>query len=82
MMSPRPPSPAVTAEPDDSSSAGTPALPDSAAMVNLRGVAHVIALPPRDHARPALWRELALWRNDRSADDASDGDAVPDAPRG
>ncbi|CAD9227758.1 conserved hypothetical protein [Burkholderia cenocepacia] len=83
MMSPRPPSPAVTAEPDDdSSSAGIPALPDSGAMVNVRGVAHVIELPPRDHARPALWRELALWRNNRSADDASDGDAEPDAPRG
>ncbi|RQU52180.1 hypothetical protein DF141_10555 [Burkholderia cenocepacia] len=83
MMSPRPPSPAVAVEPDDDpSSAGISTLPDSGAMVNVRGVAYVIELPPRDHARPALWRELAHWRNDRSGDHASDGDAERDAPQG
>ncbi|OXI16230.1 hypothetical protein CFB52_029450 [Burkholderia sp. AU18528] len=83
MMSPCPPCPTVAAEPDDDpSSAGIPALPDSGAVVNVRGVAYVIELPPRDHARPALWRELAHWRNDRSGDDASDGDAERDAPPG
>ncbi|MDF3080232.1 hypothetical protein KPB01_04380 [Burkholderia sola] len=82
-MSPRPPCPAVAAEPNDHpSSAGIPALPDSGAVVNVRGVAYVIELPPRDHARPALWRELAHWRNDLSGEDASDSDAEPDAPQG
>ncbi|MDR8052166.1 hypothetical protein [Burkholderia cenocepacia] len=82
MMSPRPPCPLPAAGPDDDpSSAGMPALPDSGAMVNVRGVAHVIELPPGDHARPALWRELAHLRNDRSGNDATDGDAGTDAPR-
>lgn len=76
MMSPHPPCPGLANEPDDDSSVlGIPAaLPDSGAMVNVRGVAYVIKLPPRDHARPALWRELAEWRDERSAD-ATDPDA-------
>ncbi|MCA8352222.1 hypothetical protein [Burkholderia cepacia] len=54
---------------------GIPAtLPDSGAVINVRGVAYVIPLPPRDHARPALWRELADRRDERSAD----GNGEPD----
>ncbi|KGC06404.1 hypothetical protein [Burkholderia cepacia] len=67
------------AEPDtdDRSSSGIPGpLPDSGVVVNVRGVAYVISLPPRDHARPALWRALADWRDERSVD----GDVEP-APR-
>ncbi|MDW9234136.1 hypothetical protein C7S15_8074 [Burkholderia cepacia] len=37
-------------------------------------MAYVIPLPPRDHARPALWRELADRRDERSAD----GNGEPD----
>jgi hypothetical protein len=77
-MIPRhPPGPGTTPEPDtDPPYSGIPAkLPDSGAVVNVRGVAYVIKLPPRDHARPALWRELADWRDDRSAG----GDVEPDA---
>ncbi|MBN3826807.1 hypothetical protein G3O00_24715 [Burkholderia sp. Ac-20384] len=64
-----PPGPGTPSEPDaDPPYAGIPAtLPDSGVVVNVRGVAYVIQLPPRDHARPALWRELADWRDDRSA---------------
>ncbi|MCA8256719.1 hypothetical protein LGM89_25925 [Burkholderia sp. AU31624] len=64
-----PPGPGTDSEPDDEPTfAGIPAtLPDSGVVVNVRGVAYVIQLPPRDHARPALWRELADWRDDRSA---------------
>ncbi|WP_175703381.1 hypothetical protein [Burkholderia ambifaria] len=81
MKSPHPPCPGLAAEPDDDQSfPGMPAaLPDSGAVVNVRGVAYVIELPPRDHARAALWRELAHWRDDRPADDVSDGDAAGDA---
>ncbi|MDN7425332.1 hypothetical protein [Burkholderia sp. AU45388] len=70
MMSPRPPDRGTPSEPDvDTSCSGIPAtLPDSGVVVNVRGVACVIPLPPRDHARPALWRALADWRDERSAD--------------
>ncbi|AOI80637.1 MULTISPECIES: hypothetical protein [unclassified Burkholderia] len=79
MMFRHSPGPHAAAEPDtdERSSSGIPGtLPDSGVVVNVRGVAHVIRLPPRDHARPALWRALADWRDERSAD----GDVEP-APR-
>ena len=69
MMLRHPPGPNTADEPEnDPPFAGIPAtLPDSGVMINVGGVAYVIRLPPRDHARPALWRELADWRDDRSA---------------
>ncbi|CAB3758867.1 hypothetical protein B7G54_17025 [Burkholderia puraquae] len=74
-----PPGPGPVSEPDaDPPLSGIPAtLPDSGVVVNVRGVAYVIQLPPRDHARPALWRELADWRDDRSGD----GHLEPDGRR-
>ncbi|WP_175870708.1 hypothetical protein [Burkholderia sp. BCC0397] len=84
MMFRHPPGPDAMAEPDpdDRSFSGIPGtLPDSGVVVNVRGVAYVIQLPPRDHARPALWRALAHWRDERSGDDASHDDAESDAPR-
>ncbi|KVA59301.1 hypothetical protein WK90_08505 [Burkholderia cepacia] len=58
---------------------GIPAtLPDSGAVINVRGVAYVIPLPPRDHARPALWRELADRRDERSADGNGEPDTQQD----
>ncbi|MDR6499580.1 hypothetical protein J2785_002736 [Burkholderia ambifaria] len=77
MMFRRPPSPGTASEPDaDQPFSGVPAtLPDSGVVVNVRGVAHVIKLPPRDHARPALWRDLAQWRDGRP-DDGAPCDAV------
>ncbi|MBJ9967680.1 hypothetical protein LGM43_21995 [Burkholderia seminalis] len=76
MMFRQPPGPGTASEPDaDPQLAGIPAtLPDSGVVINVRGVAYVITLPPRDHARAALWRALADWRDERSAD----GDAGPD----
>ncbi|HHL4080211.1 hypothetical protein [Burkholderia sola] len=70
MMFRHPPERGIPSEPDvDPSSPGIPArLPDSGVVVNVRGVACVIPLPPRDHARPALWRALADWRDEQSAD--------------
>ncbi|WP_230948787.1 hypothetical protein [Burkholderia cepacia] len=67
----------MASEPDtDPPLSGIPAtLPDSGAVINVRGVAYVIPLPPRDHARPALWRELADRRDERSAD----GNGEPEA---
>ena len=47
-------------------------------VVNVRGVAYVIQLPPRDHARPALWRELEDWRGDRSASSNGEPEARQD----
>lgn len=72
-----PPGPDSVSEPDaDPPFSGIPAtLPDSGVVVNVRGVAYVIQLPPRDHARPALWRELEDWRDDRSGG----GNGEPDA---
>ncbi|VWD47290.1 hypothetical protein [Burkholderia contaminans] len=72
-----PPGPGTVSEPDDEPPlSGIPAtLPDSGVVVNVRGVAYVIQLPPRDHTRPALWRELADWRDDRSGDGAP-GDGI------
>ncbi|WP_322072673.1 hypothetical protein [Burkholderia cepacia] len=69
--------PGTASEPDtDPPLSGIPAtLPDSGAVINVRGVAYVIPLPPRDHARPALWRELADRRDERSAD----GNGEPEA---
>ncbi|WP_322036194.1 hypothetical protein [Burkholderia cepacia] len=77
MMLRHPPGPGTASEPDtDPPLSGIPAtLPDSGAVINVRGVAYVIALPPRDHARPALWRELADRRDERSAD----GNGEPEA---
>ncbi|WP_371141347.1 hypothetical protein [Burkholderia cepacia] len=77
MMLRHPPGPGMASEPDtDPPLSGIPAtLPDSGAVINVRGVAYVIPLPPRDHARPALWRELAEWRDERS----SDGNGEPEA---
>lgn len=68
-------------EPDaDQPFSGIPAtLPDSGVVVNVRGVAYVIKLPPRDHARPALWRELAQWRDGGRADGTPCDGAEPDA---
>ncbi|MPV55084.1 hypothetical protein CFB46_33010 [Burkholderia sp. HI2761] len=80
MMFRHPPGPDSMAEPDtdDRSFSGIPGtLPDSGVVVNVGGVAYVIELPPQDHARPALWRELVHWRDDRSADDASGGGIAP-----
>ncbi|MDN7441595.1 hypothetical protein QZM64_20760 [Burkholderia cepacia] len=58
---------------------GIPAtLPDSGAVINVRGVAYVIPLPPRDHARPALWRELEDRRDERSADGNGEPDTQQD----
>ncbi|KVL29197.1 hypothetical protein [Burkholderia sp. MSMB1835] len=79
MMFRHSPGPHTMAEPDtdERPSSGIPGtLPDSGVVVNVRGVAYVIRLPPRDHARPALWRALADWRDERSAN----GDVEP-APR-
>lgn len=75
----RPPGPGTASEPDaDQPFSGIPAtLPDSGVVVNVRGVAYVIKLPPRDHARPALWRDLAQWR-DGGAGDGAEPDARPD----
>ncbi|MBN3776834.1 hypothetical protein G3O06_04525 [Burkholderia sp. Ac-20345] len=74
-----PPGPGTVSEPDaDLPYSGIPAtLPDSGVVVNVRGVAYVIQLPPRDHARPALWRELADWRDDRSVDGTPGGGTDP-----
>ncbi|UXU85994.1 hypothetical protein [Burkholderia sp. S-53] len=80
MMFRRPLALGPVSEPDaDQPFSGIPAtLPDSGVVVNVRGVAYVIRLPPRDHARPALWRDLAQWRDDRSGDDASGDGSAPD----
>ncbi|MCA8274850.1 hypothetical protein LGN17_20390 [Burkholderia sp. AU30280] len=76
-----PPGPGTTSEPDaEPPFSGIPAtLPDSGVVVNVRGAVYVIALSPRDHARPALWRELADWRDDRQADGPPCNGGAPDA---
>ncbi|WP_338641935.1 hypothetical protein [Burkholderia pyrrocinia] len=81
MMFRRPPGPGTASEPDaDQPFSGIPAtLPDSGVVVNVRGVAYVIKLPPRDHARPALWRDLAQWRDGGPADGTPCDAVEPDA---
>ncbi|KML53608.1 hypothetical protein VL15_23820 [Burkholderia cepacia] len=68
MMFQRPSSAGMPAEPDaDQPLSGIPTtLPDSGVVVNVDGVAYLINLPRRDHARPALWRDLEQWRDGNS----------------